>query len=174
MDLKLQRPGPACQATGLSLHPGEPIYSALVRADGSLLRQDWSAAAWTGPPDGTLAWWKSIVPEPAAKSGQFAPVDVLLDTLEGLAADPAAASLRYLLALQLVRRRVLRFADAAGGGVEPGKTPADAAGDPPQTIVFMCRRRDCEYAVVAAAPPADERLAVEERLAGLLWSGGEA
>jgi hypothetical protein len=169
MDLKLQRPGSVCQGTAAAFTPGDIIYSALVREGGSLVRLDWSAAAWSEPPDGTLAWWRSIVPEREENGVQLAPVDILLDTLEALAIDPAEATLRYLLALQLVRRRVLRFA-------EPAMTTESDQGDRPgaETVTFSCRRRDCDYTVGVAVPePADLR-AVEERLASLLWSGGEA
>ena len=173
MDLKLQRPGSSCQSTEASFVAGDTIYSALVRDGGSLLRLDWSAAAWPGPPDNTLAWWRSVVPEAEEKGVQLAPVDILLDTLEALGSEPDDAPLRYLLALQLVRRRVLRFADPA----EPATGQEEEPGGDDQaleTVVFSCRRRDCDFTVVVAVPEPAERQAVEERLAGLLWSGGEA
>ncbi len=174
MDLKLQRPGSVCQGTAAAFAPGDTIYSALVREGGSLVRRDWSAAAWPEPPDGTLAWWRSIVPEPEEKGVQLAPVDILLDTLEALATDPAEATLRYLLALQLVRRRVLRFAEPATT-TEPDQEDRSVGTTPvAETVTFSCRRRDCDYTVGVAVPePADLRV-VEERLASLLWSGGEA
>lgn len=174
MDLKLQRPGSVCQATDAAFGPGDTIYSALIRDGGSLIRRDWSAAAWPGPPEGTLAWWRSVVPEPEAQGDQLAPVDVLLDTLEALAGDPTEAPLRYLLALQLVRRRVLRFAEPAHA--DPDQDNAAAAGerDASATQSFTCRRRDRDYAVVVATPDPADREVVESRLAGLLWSGGEA
>jgi len=174
MDLKLQRPGSSCQRTEETFVAGDTIYSALVREDGSLVRLDWSAAAWSGPPDNTLAWWRSVVPAAEEKGVKLAPVDILLDTLEALESEPSEASLRYLLALQLVRRRVLRFADsvetaAVELGEEPGRDD-EAVG----SVVFSCRRRGCDFTVMVAIPEPSERQAVEERLAGLLWSGGEA
>jgi len=174
MDLKLQRPGSVCQVTEAAFVPGDTIYSAVVRDGGSLVRRDWSAAAWAGPPEGTLAWWRSIVPEPEAKGVQLAPVDILLDTLEALGTEPDEAPLRYLLALQLVRRRVLRFAEPAA--VATAEQPNRPGADPqvPETMAFSCRRRDCDYTVVVAVPEPADREVVEERLASLLWSGGEA
>jgi hypothetical protein len=41
-------------------------------------------------------------------------------------------------------------------------------------MAFSCRRRDCDYTVVVAVPEPADREVVEERLANLLWSGGEA
>jgi len=174
MDLKLQRPGSICQSTEASFAAGDTIYSALVRDGGSLVRLDWSAAGWPGPPDNTLAWWRSIVPEVEEKGIQLAPVDILLETLEALGSEPNEAPLRYLLALQLVRRRVLRFADPAEPAAAGQEKQPAADGQAAETVVFSCRRRDCDYTVVVAVPEPAERQAVEERLAGLLWSGGEA
>ena len=43
-----------------------------------------------------------------------------------------------------------------------------------EVVSLVCRRRDCEYKVVAVMPEAEERAVLEERLAALLWSGGES
>ena len=110
MDLKIQRPSPTCKETGSEFKAGDVMFSALVREEGRLLRHDWSHDAWAGAPDETLAWWRSVVPEQEDGGVSLAPVEALLDTLESLADQPEEASLRYLLALQLIRRRVLRFA----------------------------------------------------------------
>jgi hypothetical protein len=174
MDLKLQRPGTVCQATEAVFAPGDTIYSAVVRDGGGLVRLDWSATAWSGPPKNTLAWWRSIVPEPEEKGIQLAPVDILLDTLEALGTEPDEAPLRYLLALQLVRRRVLRFAEPAVAATAEQANRSGADRQAAETVAFSCRRRDCDYTVVVAVPAPADRQAVEERLAGLLWSGGEA
>lgn len=174
MDLKLQRPGSVCQGTEAAFCPGDTIYSALVRDGGSLARLDWSAAAWAGPPEHTLAWWRSIVPQPDEKGVQLAPVDILLDILETLGSEPNEAPLRYLLALQLVRRRVLRFAEPAVTTAEEQGDLSGADSQAAKTVAFTCRRRDCDYAVAIAVPEPTQRQAVEDQLAALLWSGGEA
>ena len=174
MDLKLQRPGSSCQRTEVTFGAGDTIYSALVREDGNLVRFDWSAAAWSGPPDNTLAWWRSVVPEAEEKGVKLAPVDILLDTLEALGSEPNEAPLRYLLALQLVRRRVLRFADSAETAAAEQKEELSRDDKAVGAVVFSCRRRGCDFTVAVAVPEPSERQAVEERLAELLWSGGEA
>jgi hypothetical protein len=85
---------------------------------------------------------------------------VLLDALEALEESGADEPLRYLLALQLVRRRVLKM---EGGGEEDDGT-----------LVFSCRRRDRDYRVqpVEATDLADPQVAT--RLTALLWSGDAA
>ncbi|MBM3954159.1 MAG: hypothetical protein FJ309_06030 [Planctomycetes bacterium] len=155
MDIRIERPHGACAQTGRPFVAGEGVYSALVRDGAALKRVDTAADAWTGPPPNCLAWWRGVH-SPAPTRDPVAPVDVLLDLLEGLESRDDDAPLRYLLALALVRRRVLRCVDA----------PAAAERG---VAEFACRRRDTTYRVVAV--PAD-RLGdheLEARLAALLW-----
>jgi len=170
MDLKIQRPSPTCNQTGSEFKAGDVIFSALVREEGNLVRHDWSHDAWESAPDGTLAWWRSVVPEQTDGGASLAPVEVLLDTLESLADQPEEAALRYLLALRLLRRKVLRFAERPS----EEKEEADAGSQTEEIVSLVCRRRDCEYRVVAVMPEAEEHAALEDRLASLLWSGGES
>ncbi|NDC62801.1 MAG: hypothetical protein EBZ59_02150 [Planctomycetia bacterium] len=165
MDLKLQRPLAACARTNRAFVSGETFYSALVRAEGRLQRIDCAADAWQGPPPQVLAWWRSVYPAAESTGSTLAPPDVLLDVLERLEERPEDASLRYLVALQLVRRRVLRIAE------QP--RPTDGAR-PAEELVLACRKRDAEYRVRVVPMPAADVAGVEERLAALLWSGEAA
>lgn len=162
MDYTLHRPQSACSRTGRPFVPGEEFFSALVRGLGGLARLDVSADAWDGPPEGTIAWWKSRHLSPGQAGPVLAPVDVLLDALEALEDQPDDAPLRYLLALQLVRRRVLRLE-------APGESSHDDG-----LRVFSCRRRDREYRVREASPATVADATVAARLTALLWSGEAA
>jgi hypothetical protein len=162
MDLKLLRPQTVCATTGRTFAPGEAFYSALVRDRGSIDRLDVAAEAWQGPPDHAIAWWRSRFPAAGSTGPSLAPPDVLLDALETLE-DGSDDPLRYLLALQLVRRRLLRIVDAADDA------PADAG-----TLTFACRKRDREYRVPVIASAEAAVDGVEARLAALLWSGDAA
>jgi hypothetical protein len=162
MDLKIHRPQTACSVTGRVFAAGEPIYSALVRGGQGLERIDVAADAWSGPPERTLAWWRAAFPQAPAGGAVLAPADVLLDVLEELEGRPEEEPLRFLLALQLVRRRVLRLAD------DP------PAGQPADELVLACRKRDREYRVRALTPHEAAAAGVEERLTALLWSGEAA
>jgi hypothetical protein len=166
MELKLHRPLPACAHTGRAFVAGEIFYSALVRAPGGLERVDCCAEAWQGPPHHSLAWWRSLHPATDAGGSTLAPPDVLLDVLEQLDGRPEDAALRYLLALQLVRRRVLRIVDRPVG--EAGGRPA---GD---ELLLACRKREAEYRVRVVPPGQAAAAGIEERLSALLWSGGAA
>lgn len=162
MDLKLQRPRGVCARTGRSFAAGDPMVSALVRDGGTLERIDCHAGSWDGPPSGTLAWWRSRYAPTEAAGPTLAPADVLLDVLEELESRPEEVALRYLVALQLVRRRVLRVVD----------TTAAEAGR--EQLVLACRKRQSEYRVAVVAAQEATAEGVEERLHALLWSGGEA
>jgi len=162
MDIKLHRPQSVCSRTGHGFTAGESFVSALVRAAGGLTRLDIADEAWDGPPPDTIAWWRSRYPSPGATGPTLAPVEVLLDALESLEGDSSVEPLRYLLALQLVRRRVLRV--------------LEQHAEPPQDGVWhlACRRRERDYRVriVSATDAADP--AVAARLDALLWSGDAA
>jgi hypothetical protein len=162
MDLKIHRPHGACTATARPFAPGETFYSALVRGAAGLERIDWCAAAWTGPPADAVCWWRSAYPAAEAAGPALAPVEVLLDVLEDLDDRPEEAALRYLLALQLVRRRVLRIVDAAGSAVAGAE------------LVLACRKRDREYRGAGPDHAAAAGPEVAERLTALVWSGGAA
>lgn len=161
MDYTLHRPQSVCSRTGRPFGTGEEFVSALVRGPDGLARVDVAADAWDGPPEGTIAWWKSRHLPPGEAGPALAPVEVLLDALDALDEEPDEAPLRYLLALQLVRRRVLRM-EAPGDGADDG------------VAIFSCRRRDREYRVREASPAAASDPAVAARLTALLWSGEAA
>ena len=170
MDLKLHRPHATCAGTGRGFTAGEPIVSALVRQEGRLDRRDYSAAAWNGPPDDTLAWWRSTYPPADAAAAALAPSDVLLDVFEEFEGRDDEAPLRYLLALELLRRRVLRVVEPARGPVGRSSDPSARSPD----LALACRRRDREYTVREVAAAEATAPGIEERLARLLWSGGAA
>jgi len=71
-------------------------------------RLDIAASSWTGPSEGAVGWWRNKMPAAAARKLRPAPTGVLLDTLSDLLQRPGKEALAYLLALLLVRRRVLQ------------------------------------------------------------------
>jgi hypothetical protein len=176
MDLKIHRPQGTCRVTGRPFVPGELFHSALVREAGGIQRVDVCADAWSGPPAGTLAAWRSAFPS-AASGPTLAPVDVLLDLLEELEGRADEAALRYLLALELVRRRVLKMSDAppdTAAPAEPESRARAARSGATRELVLICRRRDREYRVPEATPDAALVVEVGQRLTALLWSGEAA
>jgi len=124
----IQRPTGVCAATGRELAPGETVYVALVdppqeeRPEGSakpgengelpMLRVDVSQEAWgTGfRPPYLFGYWRTVVAEPNEKKkllvGDAAIQELLISMDE--ATEPKQLAFRYVLALILLRKKLLR------------------------------------------------------------------
>lgn len=130
-----------CAATGAPLSPGDAFVAVLLQVDESetIERRDYAAAAWDAlvdKPRQLVAFWRSIVPEQRSeRAPSIDPADMLMlfEQLQG-SVQPQGVALRYVLALMLLRRRVLAPAgwrESAATGramlVRIRGTPADAA-----------------------------------------------
>jgi hypothetical protein len=78
-----------------------------------MCRIDISSDAWGEGfrPEGLFSYWKSTVPEPNAKKKMFVDDAVLMNLLERLAdaTEPDRLAFRYVLALILMRKKLLRY-----------------------------------------------------------------
>jgi hypothetical protein len=140
IDYEVSRCTRRCAATDRELAPGEVFYSVLIPNGSQVVRQDFSAAEWKGPPENALGWWKGTMPDATNRKPQWAPHEVMLEYFEGLENDPTREDLRYILSLLLVRRRVLRL--------ESEET--DTAGRTVQ--VLECPRKETQYRVAVVLP----------------------
>ncbi len=86
---------------------GEPFFSVIIAEGEQLIRSDIAADNWQGPPPHTVGWWRSSMPPAGPRKLKPAPDSVLLETLSQLVERPESEALAYLLAVLLVRRRVL-------------------------------------------------------------------
>lgn len=159
MDFEVVRCTRRCAASGRELAPGEAIYSVLVPNGSQVTRLDYAASEWQGPPENSLGWWKSTLPD-GVKRTTWAPHEVMLEFFESLENDPTREDLRYVLALLLVRRRVLR--------VECEET--DANGRAVQ--VLDCARKETQYRVAVVLPEASRASELQAQLAPLLQQPG--
>ena len=96
------------------------------------------------------------VPDPAAKRLHWAPNDVMLHFFEQIESQPDKQDVRYVLALLLVRRRVMRLEESR----------ADAEGH--EVMVLYCPRRETTYEVPTAVPEQTRIEQIQEELARLL------
>jgi hypothetical protein len=156
VEYDIQRCTRRCHATGRELAPGEVVFSVLVEEGNDIARHDFSAEAWQGPPESAIGWWKGTIADPSARRMHWAPNDVMLHYFEQLEGNPAKEDARYVLALLLVRRRIVR--------VEA--TEQDPAGH--ETLVVFCPRNEVEYRVKAVMPSPDREAAIQQELSHLL------
>lgn len=140
--------------------PGEEFYSVLWAEGAELVRRDYAIEAWEGPPEGAIAWWKSQVPSPEANRVRLAPNDVMLQLFDQLDEQPEKHDMRYVLALLLVRRRVMRMEESE----------RDEAGS--EVLVLYCPRREATYRVPAITPDEGRTDDIQQELAALLFAGG--
>ncbi|XZE19312.1 hypothetical protein SH449x_004629 [Pirellulaceae bacterium SH449] len=120
-DYAIQKSSRRCFDSDRTLAPGERYYSAIIQKGSDLIRRDYSAEKWTGPNDGVVGWWVCKVPQKQTNKKRLAPNHVLLDTLQSFLETPGKESLAYLLALLLLRKKVL--------GSDSGFHEADAPAD---------------------------------------------
>jgi hypothetical protein len=129
----------------------------LVAEGADVLRRDYCLEAWNGAPEKCLGWWKSRLPLESSTKPKLAPNDVLLELFDCWADELEKQDARYVLALLLVRRRVLRVEEE----IEP----------PENVLNVYCPRRETGYQVVIVEP-APERIAeIQQELAELLYAG---
>jgi hypothetical protein len=171
LDFEVQRCTRCCAATERALEPGDECYSVLEVQGANVIRKDFSRDAWKGAPETAFGWWKSRVPEPTAKKIKLAPNDVLLELFDQLAERSDQQDLRYVLALLLVRRRMLR--------VEmPSSQAHDGDGDertdaPVELMKLYCPKRETTYSVPVAMPSSERIDEIQQQLSQLLIADAE-
>lgn len=107
----------ACCATcGVAFTPGSSVVSTLVAAESDAQapfeRRDYCTACFDAAASRPFSWWRAAVPQPDDKKAAFdlgVAREFLLRLLQEDA--PERASLRYLLTLLLLRKRIVRVAD---------------------------------------------------------------
>ena len=136
--------------------PGEWYFSALVPQGDGVRRHDYCLEAWKEPPADCLGWWKAQIPDRAATKKHWAPNDVMLHFFDELAEVPGKEDMRYVLALLLVRRRVMRMEEERRGH------------DGDEVMVLYCPRRDATYEIPAVMPSPERVERIQAELAQLL------
>ena len=110
----IDRPTGQCAFTERQMAPGEEYVATLIETeDGGLRRLDISPEAWDQGrrPDHLFSYWKTIVPEPERKKKLFVDDEVLMNLLDRLAdaEQPQRIAFRFVLALILMRKKLLRY-----------------------------------------------------------------
>lgn len=118
-DWNIQSRSPACAVSGTPFAKGERVYSALYWRDGQYVRVDLNAEAWKARNDNiepVSAWQTDFVP-PAPPAPEALNKNDAESMLRHLVAenDPATRNARYILALMLERKKVLRQVEQRRG-----------------------------------------------------------
>jgi hypothetical protein len=159
IDYQIQPSTRRCSATGRELQPGERCYSVLVDDGSKLLRKDFSAEAWQGPPPEAFSFWVTRVPAPQGRRRPPIDDDILLDCFHRLEGqhEPGKINFRYVLALLLMRRRRFQFEEARS---EDGQ----------EVLVLRCGRSGARHEVINPGLGEDEMAAVQDDVfAALGW-----
>ncbi len=156
----VQRCTRRCAATDRELAAGETYYSVLQVQGAQVERLDYCEQAWHGPPENALSWWKAALPQPDHQAVQWAPDQVVLQYFEQLADHPEQADQRYVLALLLVRRRILRL----------DRQEESSPGERVLCLVHPDSER--EYFVPEVEPEVERLEAIQASLRQLLFAGG--
>jgi len=139
---ELSRSTGHCAATGRPLAERESYYAVLFETPAGFERKDYAPEAWAGPPAGHFCYWRARVPVKDKPAG-FVPVDCELLTQFFLRLEDADSAVkqhfRFVLALLLMRKRILRFEKSQ-------------------------REGDCEYWVLRLASEQSEHRVLNPRL----------
>ncbi len=156
MDYEIQRCTRHCAKSGREFAPGETFYSVLLADGAEVQRLDYGSEAWEGPPAEAIGYWKSQIPDRNAQKMHWAPNDVMLQFFDELAEQPDKQDMRYVLALLMVRRRVMRLEE----------TERDDRGE--EVLVLFCPRRETTYKVPATVPSEQRADEIQQELSKLL------
>lgn len=161
-----------CALSGRALEPNESYFSVIVPAGEDVSRLDIAASHWNGPVEGAIGWWRSHMPAAATQALRPAPTGVLLDTLGELLQRPGKEALAYVLALLLVRRRVLQEEQGVTDQDSPTEpTRATANEEVCPTIWPLVSPTDGrQWQVPVVSPSAEQLSALQAELKQLLFT----
>ena len=111
---KVTRRGGVCSACEREFAVATDVVSALYDEGDSFSRRDWCRPCFDGPDRGRdpFSWWATEVPEPQELKAAF-DLGVAREFLVRLLREdaPERESLRYLLALMLMRKRGVKLVE---------------------------------------------------------------
>ena len=158
LDFEVQRFTRHCSLTEREFVPGEIVYSVLLAEGSEIRREDCCSEAWQGPAEKAIGWWQWQFPDVHATKMHWAPNDVILHYFEQLEGNQQKADLRYVLALLMIRRRIVRLEE----------TVADEQQK--EALVLYCPRNEREYRVDLVVPNESRVIEIQNELADLLFA----
>ena len=109
-----------CAATGRKLEEGEEFYTVLFEDGESFRRADYSLDAWTEPPEGSFCHFKTRVPVKEKRKKLLVDDELLINFFLRLEdeLEPIRVQFRFVIALILMRKRLLRYENSTTEGGE--------------------------------------------------------
>jgi len=110
----VERTSGVCAQTGEPIQEGEAFYSVLFEEGDSFRRADYGLAAWDGPPEGAFCYYKTRMAVKEKRKKTFVDNEMLRAFFLKLAGEtePARVRFRFVIALILMRKRILRYEHA--------------------------------------------------------------
>ncbi len=133
MEFNIRPAAKCCAKTGLPFRAGDVCWSMLVEKDGQMVRQDFSSAAWDGPPPEAIGHWRSVIAASTVTSRPKLDADSLFDYFLQLSDSPniVQQQYRYVLALLLLRKRRLVLEEVVEFDDRPTMRLVGSAGEGP-------------------------------------------
>lgn len=120
-DWEIKSRAHCCARTGKEFGHGEYFYTLLFRDRAGFRREDISEEAWANRNEDIepFSFWRSKYEAPAPRAPEPLPKDDVESLLRRLVAvqDPALVNVRYVLALMLERKRILRPVESRDAGL---------------------------------------------------------
>jgi hypothetical protein len=114
-EYEISRATGKCAATGREFKENEFYHAALFESAEGFERKDFCVEAWSGPPEGCFCHWKGRIPTREKKPATIAVDSSILMNLFCRLEDDSSEmrqKFRFVLALLLMRKRLLRFEQA--------------------------------------------------------------
>ncbi len=107
----VERTSGVCAQTGEAIHEGDGFYSVLFEEGDSFRRADYSLTAWDGPPEGAFCYFKTRMAVKEKRKKTFVDNEMLRAFFLRLGGEqePDRVRFRFVIALILMRKRVLRY-----------------------------------------------------------------
>jgi len=118
---EVKRASGVCEISGRELQEGEAFYTVLFEDGETFRRADYAEDAWQGPPEGCFCFYKTRVPVKEKKKKLLVDAELLINFFQRLEdeKEPVRVQFRFVLALLLMRKRLLRYdGSAVADGVE--------------------------------------------------------
>ncbi len=108
---RIEKAAGRCVKSGAAIAEGETYYAALYEDGEGFRREDFSVAAWEGPPEGAYCFFKTRMPVKEKKKRFLVDDDTLMSFFTRLANETQAVRVqfRFVLALLLMRKRLLKY-----------------------------------------------------------------